>query len=834
MTVSGRRLGGAVLATAGLLACAWVASGSGAVSAADGGGAAAPPSQWASAGPFDLRLEGWPNAIRFSGANRYETSLATSLGLRGQGQYPFDTPDRSSAGGASLAAASGWWGAGRCPRSIIVVSGGSPADALAASALSDPTGLSAEPLLTRSASADPDFDPVGVDVRVDTEFAPIIVTAVATDAKSGLSAAARAAARDMRNGGCKVARQAIIVGGNAAVAPAVDTELLALGYGEVFRVAGLNRYDTAARVARSLGTAEVPAAGSNCSDPRSDDGTSRMSFIANAAVEYRSSPGSCQVLGRTVVLADGVTGADALAAGWWTAFFQVPVLLHDGTGTLPAATADALKAMNVDHVIVLGGTSRINAEVADQAGLLATASVVRISGDDRYATSVQMAKLIGGWWPTGTPGEFDSSMVCLASSSGAGSASSGWPDALGAGPFCGALNGASSAAAAPTRALLPINGPHPATTPSARVRPAHDAVPILLVPSGGAELPSVVSELLRASFDTDNTWCTSLAAHPGCAFPGLVVGFGGSAALTDSVMAQASTLVSGSTADLSSVQDPNLTDVFTTTLDMSPVFATEGAGADAVCTARAPSSGARWLAIFRDRAALDLAASSDLYRNGLYNHDGDFNVRTPGSLAPTCVRYDESAGSNGVAQAVGPAGRSGTTVDLNSTLRWTMSNALSSSQADSGSGVPLATPPSAGGSTTRSWVFSKAQQPTGIETSGVTTPVTGGSVTIALVRNAGTSGHPGLNTFTATFRLTTITGTVDGAATGEAIAVDGGWELRSSAIVEGGSWAGINGSAGFSAGLRTSTTNSSEADAVTLHLDGLVSPNSPTAPATTP
>ena len=29
------------------------------------------------------------------------------------------------------------------------------------------------------------------------------------------------------------------------------------------------------------------------------------------------------------------TGADALAAGWWTSFWQVPVLLHDGSSTLP-------------------------------------------------------------------------------------------------------------------------------------------------------------------------------------------------------------------------------------------------------------------------------------------------------------------------------------------------------------------------------------------------------------------------------------------------------------------------------------------------------------------
>ena len=48
-----------------------------------------------------------------------------------------------------------------CPKAVIVVAADIPADALTASVLSDPTGLSHEPYLRRSAAADPLFRPGG-------------------------------------------------------------------------------------------------------------------------------------------------------------------------------------------------------------------------------------------------------------------------------------------------------------------------------------------------------------------------------------------------------------------------------------------------------------------------------------------------------------------------------------------------------------------------------------------------------------------------------------------------------------------------------------------------
>ena len=122
---------------------------------------------------------------------------------------------------------------------------------------------------------------------------------------------------------------------------------------------GANRYATAAAIADALGTGSFVAGSTPCDDPVVDDGDARMGFYGNAAVELRNNASTCQVLGRTVVLAEGLTGADALAAGWWTSFWQVPVLLHDGSAALPTATANALSTLGVDNVIVLGGPARI-------------------------------------------------------------------------------------------------------------------------------------------------------------------------------------------------------------------------------------------------------------------------------------------------------------------------------------------------------------------------------------------------------------------------------------------------------------------------------------------
>jgi hypothetical protein len=148
-----------------------------------------PPAPWPDTALARPQMEATAHTLRLFGPDRYQTGLAIALSLRGVGTYPFNTTDRSSSGATSLGGASNWWGAKSCPRAIIVVAGDSPADALAAAALSDPTGNSSEPFLQRTAAADPLFDPIGGFARVDTDAAPVLVTRSARSGATALSPA---------------------------------------------------------------------------------------------------------------------------------------------------------------------------------------------------------------------------------------------------------------------------------------------------------------------------------------------------------------------------------------------------------------------------------------------------------------------------------------------------------------------------------------------------------------------------------------------------------------------------------------------------------------------
>ncbi|WP_419840640.1 cell wall-binding repeat-containing protein [Candidatus Poriferisodalis sp.] len=532
------------------------------------------PRQWPRSFLAAPELEAWPNAVRMWGPDRHQTALAVSLTLRGKGGYPFDTPDATSGAGRSLGSADGWWGLGLCPRSIIVVASDVPADAVTAASLSDSTGRSSEPRLRRVAASDPLFDPIGGFARVDTFAAPILLTDSVRDGADSLNHAARLAAQDLRTGGCNAARQAIIVGGPAAVPVEIERELVSIGYDEVFRVSGETRYGTAAVVAQSLGTRSIPRSVSGCRDSSAADGNAVLAFYANSVVEWRERASRCELLGRTVVLA---VGLDALAAGWWTSFWQVPVLLHDGSHELPEETAVALSLLDAENLIVLGDTTHVPESVAELAAQIAQAEMRRVAGDNRYETSVEMAKIFGGWWPTNVGDHFARSSVCLVALSDESPSAKGWPDALGAGAFCGAASAPSpdeipyavERLAGPVDASEPglitvARRPAAAALSAASPRPKRAAVPMLLVPAGAGELPEPVEEFLRDVFvvgrlcshavgginadgsGADDAGAYAAAANEGrCFAPGMVLAFGGEAVITSEVLAQASSLVSG-------------------------------------------------------------------------------------------------------------------------------------------------------------------------------------------------------------------------------------------------------------------------------------------------
>ena len=792
---------------AGLSAALFAASTLGWTSA---GADTPPPSDWPATSTTQPSLDGWPNAIRISGANRFQTALAAALALRGAGtptSYPFGSPDPGTT--------AGWFGLGSCPRSVIVVAGDNPADALAASSLSDATGNSTEPYLRISAAADQVFDPVGDFRRVDTDFAPILTTTSTRQGATALNIATRLGAQDLRSGGCTTAREAIIVGGTSAVPAGVETELVSIGYERVYRVAGASRYETARRVAESLGTANAPGTPTPtaCTDARVDDGAARMTFYANSVVEYRASATECELLSKTVVLADGVNGADALAAGWWTSFWQVPMLLHNGSSSLPTATLEALQTLDVDNVIVLGGTARISATVVAQVqDATGQADVVRIAGVDRYDTSVKMAEQLGGWYSTGRGDEFAGSRVCIAASTGT---ASGWPDALSAGPWCARY--AATERNAPVRALAPTTGIAPSTSAmSGLTRPAHDAVPVILVLANSATLSAAVQTFVSNAFTSSSTWCSSTASSVGCLAPGFATVFGGSNVIPDALVDRLSALMTGSTTVNTTARSPRLDDAFFTALDMSPVFddMTGNTGAGRVCVARDDYANARWLFV---RGATQ-SAQADAMMRSRYVNDADGIARSPGVGSPICVA---ATGGPLSVRAVSPAGptSAGLALDPSDSWRIGLSATISASAPSSSSGIDSAADLSEGGTT--SWSFTSNLSGVTLGISGSASSVTEATLNFTLVRGVTTSASSAPDRVSGTFSLFTASGTVQGTIAGEAILQAGVWKIRTRVSFTGGSGPVSAGSGALVADLTANAAGTLADDSMVWRLDGL-------------
>jgi lactocepin len=150
-----------------------------------------------------------------------------------------------------------------------------------------------------------------------------------------------------------------LLGGEGALGKEVEDDLKKAGIQQVERLAGKDRYETAKLVAENVPAANIGA--------RSGRGT-------------------------TVILANGIQPADALAAGPLAYGRQWPILLT-GKDALPAPTQAALDGLHVAHVIVVGGTAAVSDEVvrAIEAG---GRSVERIAGSDRTETATKLADLM--------------------------------------------------------------------------------------------------------------------------------------------------------------------------------------------------------------------------------------------------------------------------------------------------------------------------------------------------------------------------------------------------------------------------------------------------------
>lgn len=171
---------------------------------------------------------------------------------------------------------------------------------------------------------------------------PLLLTA-----SDSLPVATREALADLVAPGSEVH----VLGGEAAIGPGVAEEVAALGL-EVRRHGGVDRYDTAAKVAAAL-------------------------------------PPST-----TAYVASGTSFADALAASPAAARVGAPVLLT-AADRLPAASAAALADRGTREVVVVGGTAVISDDVIGELGERGI-SARRVAGPDRAATSAALAAEVTG------------------------------------------------------------------------------------------------------------------------------------------------------------------------------------------------------------------------------------------------------------------------------------------------------------------------------------------------------------------------------------------------------------------------------------------------------
>lgn len=147
-------------------------------------------------------------------------------------------------------------------------------------------------------------------------------------------------------------RRAVILGGESRVSAAVLAEVRALTTaGDAQRIAGVDRYDTAAQLA-----------------------------------------GLYPIGPATVYLASGEQFPDALSIAALAGRQGRPLLLTR-QGSLPVQTRDALARLRPRQVVVVGGTTAVSQDVLTAAQALTTDGVAtRWAGDDRYATAAEIAR----------------------------------------------------------------------------------------------------------------------------------------------------------------------------------------------------------------------------------------------------------------------------------------------------------------------------------------------------------------------------------------------------------------------------------------------------------
>ena len=124
-------------------------------------------------------------------------------------------------------------------------------------------------------------------------------------------------------------------------------------------------------------------------------------------------PGDMSGFGRTAIIASGEVFADALVAGPFAARGHHPVMLTP-RDELHAEVATNLSLLEIEHVVLMGGTAALSEAVEQSVKDLGIA-VTRLAGATRYDTAVKAAELVTDRY-TDTAGQdcFTTSTIGLA------------------------------------------------------------------------------------------------------------------------------------------------------------------------------------------------------------------------------------------------------------------------------------------------------------------------------------------------------------------------------------------------------------------------------------
>jgi putative cell wall-binding protein len=141
----------------------------------------------------------------------------------------------------------------------------------------------------------------------------------------------------------------VILGGTGAVSADVEAALEAGDYGTVERVAGVDRYATAAAISVASG-----------------------------------------LTGDRVYVATGSNFPDALAGAGPGAINDAPILLVRND-SIPGATATELARLSPSEIVILGGTGVVSQQVEDDLSVYA-ATVRRLAGANRFGTAAAVSQ----------------------------------------------------------------------------------------------------------------------------------------------------------------------------------------------------------------------------------------------------------------------------------------------------------------------------------------------------------------------------------------------------------------------------------------------------------